>query len=122
MAAIPVSFAGKTVGLLIRHYNCFDQNLLLVDDFEVSYGTLSIEDNALSKIKVVALNKSIGLYNLPAFSNYNLYNMSGQEVLKGSTNEREYVIEASSLASGVYIVELGDTNTNAVIRKKVVLQ
>lgn len=85
-------------------------------------GTLSIEENDLNKIKVVALNKSIGLYNLPASSSYNLYSMTGQEVLKGETNKREYVIEASSLASGVYIIELGDTDTNAVIRKKVVLQ
>ena len=83
---------------------------------------LSTDDNVFNKIKVVALNKSIGLYNLPSSSNYNLYNMTGQEVLKGTTNQRDYVIEASSLASGVYIVELGDTNTNAVIRKKVVLQ
>ena len=122
MAAIPDSFAGKTVGLIIRHYNCFDQNLLLVDDFEVSHGTLSNDENVYSKIKVLALNKTIGLYNLPASTSYNLYNMTGQEIMKGSTNQREYVIEASTLASGVYIVELGDANTNAVIRKKVVLQ
>ena len=70
----------------------------------------------------MALNKSIGLYNLPASTSYNLYNMTGQKIMKGSTNQREYVIEASTLASGVYIVELGDANTNAVIRKKVVLQ
>ena len=48
--------------------------------------------------------------------------MTGQEVLKGSTNQGDHVIEATSLASGVYIVELGDTKTNAFYRKKVVLQ
>jgi hypothetical protein len=85
-------------------------------------GTLGIGENELNKIKVVSLNKSIGLYNLPSSASYNLYNMTGQEVLKGTTNQKDYVIEASTLASGVYIVELGDANTNAVIRKKVVLQ
>jgi hypothetical protein len=84
--------------------------------------TLSVKDNQFDKIKIIALNKTIGLYNLLETTSYNLYNMTGQEVLKGSTNERDFVIEASTLASGVYIVELGDTNTNAVIRKKVVLQ
>jgi hypothetical protein len=83
---------------------------------------LSIEDNELSKIKVVALNKSIGLYNLPETARYNVYNMTGQEVLRGITNNKDYVIEASTLSSGVYIVELGDTKSNAVFRKKVVLQ
>jgi len=122
MASIPVSFAGKTVGILIRHYACFDQNQLLVDDFEVSYGTLSIEDNSFSKVKVVALNKSIGLYNLQDVSRYSVINMTGQEVLKGETQNRDYIIEAPTLALGVYIVELNDTNSDGVIRKKVVLR
>lgn len=93
-----------------------------IDNFRTNDENLSIQDDKLNQIKIVALNKSIGLYNLPVSTHYNLYNMTGQEVLKGSTNESNYVIEASTLASGVYIVELGDTNTNAVIRKKVVLQ
>jgi hypothetical protein len=93
-----------------------------IDNFKTNDENLSIHDDKLNQIKIVALNKSIGLYNLPSSASYNLYIISGQEVLKGSTNQRDHVIEASSLASGVYIVELGDTNTNAVIRKKVVLQ
>jgi hypothetical protein len=32
------------------------------------------------------------------------------------------VIEVPALASGVYVVELGDTGSNAIIRKKIVLQ
>jgi hypothetical protein len=83
---------------------------------------LGINDKELNKIKVVSLNKSIGLYNLPVTAQYNIYNMTGQEVLKGSTNERDFVIEVPTLASGVYILVLGDTNTNVVFRKKVVLQ
>jgi len=85
-------------------------------------GPLGIDDNDLSKIKIVALHKSIGLYNLQEVTNYRLYNMTGQEVLKGTTDNRDYVIEAPTLASGIYIVELGDTTSSAVFRKKVVLQ
>lgn len=104
-------------------YNSTDTNGDGIGDpITTGQTVLGLGDNILSKIKIVALNKSIGLYNLPSSASYNLYNMTGQEVLKGSTNQREYVIEATSLASGVYIIELGDTNTNAVIRKKVVLQ
>jgi len=83
---------------------------------------LSIEDNALSKIKVVALHKSIGLYNLQEPTNYKILNMAGQEVLKGASSLGDYFIEATSLASGVYIVELSDKTSNSVFRKKVVLQ
>ena len=84
--------------------------------------TLGIEDNVFSKIKVVPLNKSIGLYNLPETANFNIYSMAGQEVLKGSTENIDYVIEATALSSGVYVLELTDTNSKVVIRKKVVLQ
>ena len=84
--------------------------------------SLSIDDNVFSKIKVVALNKSIGLYNLLESANYNIYNMTGQEVLKGTTDSRDFVIETPTLSSGVYVLELTDTNSKGVIRKKVVLQ
>jgi len=84
--------------------------------------TLGVEDNVFTKIKVIALSKSIGLYNIPETTKYNVFSMTGQQVLNGTTNSRDYVIEAPTLASGVYIVELADTNSNGVIRKKVVLQ
>ena len=89
---------------------------------EAGQTTLGIDDNIFSSIKVVALNKSIGLYNLQDVSRYSVINMTGQEVLKGETQNKDYVIEAPTLASGVYIVELNDTNSDAVMRKKVVLQ
>ena len=83
---------------------------------------LGIDDHSFSKIKVVALNKSISLYNLPESSNYAVYTMTGKEILKGSTSQHDYVIKAPTLSSGIYIVELSDTNSSAVLRKKVVLQ
>jgi hypothetical protein len=59
---------------------------------------------------------------LPQEASYKLFNMTGQEVLKGATNERDHIIEPNALSSGVYIVELEGTDTNAVLRKKLVLQ
>ena len=84
-------------------------------------GSLSIEKNDFSKIKIVVLNKSIALYNLPETSSYKLYTMTGQSVLDGKIENNTYVIEANTLASGVYIIELKDANSDAVISKKVVL-
>jgi len=84
--------------------------------------SLGINDSYLSKIRVVALNKSIGIYDLPVATEYKLYNMAGQELLKGTTENKDYVIEATTMASGIYIVELADKKSGAIIRKKVVLQ
>ena len=50
---VPATFAAKTIGFLIRHYDCTNQATFMVDDFEVSYGNaLSTEDNSIGKISI----------------------------------------------------------------------
>lgn len=83
--------------------------------------TLQVAQFSVNDIRVVALNKNINLYNLPDSASYNLYATSGQSVMSGKTNDSSYSIEATSMSTGVYILELKDTATNAVIRKKIVL-
>lgn len=83
--------------------------------------TLSVEENELSNIKITALNKTIALLNLPENTNYKLYSITGKSVLEGKTSSNSYVIKGNSLADGIYIIELTDSNSNAVIRKKIVL-
>nr|WP_321232707.1 T9SS type A sorting domain-containing protein [uncultured Psychroserpens sp.] len=83
--------------------------------------TLSLDTSTLNNIRIVALNKSIGLYNIVDATAYTLYSMTGKKVLEGTTSNSSYVIEANALASGVYIVELIDVNSKAVLRKKIVL-
>ncbi|MFC7444928.1 MULTISPECIES: T9SS type A sorting domain-containing protein [Mesoflavibacter] len=84
---------------------------------------LSVDEFANEKeIKIVALNKSIGLYNLPnEVIEYKLYSISGKKVLEGSVNDHTSVIEAKNVSSGLYIIELKNTINNSVIRKKVIL-
>lgn len=84
-------------------------------------GTLSIEELTLNKVRIVSLNKSIALYNLPENLDYQLFSVSGQSVLKGNIASDTYVIEASTIATGVYVLELNDLTTNTIIRKKIVL-
>ena len=83
--------------------------------------TLGINNNALSTVKIVALNKSIALYNLPQTSSYRVFNISGQSVLNEEISNNTHVIEATNLASGIYIIELTDVSSKAVIRKKLIL-
>ena len=83
--------------------------------------TLSVDTSTLNDIRIVALNKSIGLYNIVDTTEYTLYSMTGKKVLEGTASNSSYVIEANTLASGVYIVELKSVNSKAILRKKVVL-
>jgi hypothetical protein len=82
---------------------------------------LGVKENVLSNIKIVALNKNIALYNLPQQTNYRLFSITGQSVLDGKISNNTHVIEANTLATGIYIIELKDIKTNAVIRKKIIL-
>ncbi len=82
---------------------------------------LGIDDNVFSGVKIVALNKSIALFNLPQQTNYRLFTIAGQSVLEGKIDTNIHTIEASTLANGIYIIELKDSTSNAVIRKKIVL-
>ncbi|HLT33897.1 MAG TPA: hypothetical protein VKZ98_08915, partial [Aquaticitalea sp.] len=75
----------------------------------------------MNNIKIVALNKSISLFNLPENTKYDLISISGKSVLKGNTNGNTYVIEANSIANGIFVLELNNVETNTVIRKKIVL-
>ncbi len=83
--------------------------------------TLGVEEFGTNAIKIVALNKSIGLYNLPQVTEYRVMDISGKSVLNGITNGDSYVIEANGIANGIYIIELSDSNSGSVIRKKIVL-
>ncbi|MBR9845037.1 MAG: T9SS type A sorting domain-containing protein [Algicola sp.] len=83
--------------------------------------TLSLENTIFEDIKIVTLGKSIGLYNINEATSYRLINMTGKEVLNGTASGNDYVIEANTLANGIYIIELEDANTKAVLRKKLIL-
>jgi len=84
--------------------------------------TLSTNEFENNNTRIVALNKSIALYNLPQSIEYKVVDITGKSVMSGNLVASDsYVIEANTLANGVYIVELFDANSNAIIRKKVVL-
>jgi hypothetical protein len=83
--------------------------------------TLGVVEDKLSNIKIVTANNTIALHNLPSQSTYKLFSVTGQVTMQGATNNDSYIIEANTLSSGIYIIEIEDTNTNRTIKKKLVL-
>ncbi len=84
--------------------------------------TLGLNTNPLADdVKIVSKDQSIALYNLPEQTNYKLFSLTGQSVLNGNINQNTYVIEAKTIASGIYILELTNITTNAILRKKIAL-
>ncbi|GAA4270668.1 T9SS type A sorting domain-containing protein [Hyunsoonleella aestuarii] len=83
--------------------------------------TLSDKDVAFSKAKIIGLNKSIALFNIPNRTSYSILDISGKKVLNGQLEGRTTTINADSLSSGIYIIQVIDNDTKAVLRKKLVL-
>jgi len=109
-ASIPASFAGKNVGLFIRHYDCTDQYELWIDDFEVSYSTtLSTDNNQLD---------IAGFYPNPVKDNVQIKtneridaisvtNQLGQRVMDiKKTGIINNTINLSGLAKGMYFLNI----------------
>jgi len=115
---VRIQVASDTSNMIIKDYA---YNSTPGEAINAGQTTLGVDDFLLNNTKIVALNKSIAISNLINSTDYNLYSITGKSVLNGSINDHTYVIEANSLANGVYILELNDTETNAVIRKKVIL-
>ena len=116
-------WARLTVGVAGSEWVIKDYAYNTIPDEKINAGqkTLGVNSYVLTHIKIVALNKSIALFNLPQKTNYKVFNMTGQAVLDGKIANDTYSIEANTLANGIYIIELQDANTKAVMRKKIVL-
>ena len=83
---------------------------------------LGLEDSSFSSLKIVTHNKAITLHNLQKITDYKVYTMTGKIALNGKTDSSNtYRIEANTLANGIYVIELADISTGAVIRKKIIL-
>ncbi|WP_055443600.1 T9SS type A sorting domain-containing protein [Lacinutrix himadriensis] len=115
-AKLDVSLSGDSFTVKEYAYNSVPDESIIAGQTE-----LSIDEFAINKVKIVSLNKSIALYNLPQNTDYTLFDISGKSVLNGSINDQTYVIEANGISNGIYVVELTDTYTKSVIRKKIVL-
>jgi len=90
----------------------------------ITAGEQSLSNNdALfnEQVRIVALNKTIGLYNLPQATSYQLFSIEGKVILNGTTQNEAHTINASTLSNGIYIIEVTNTETKATIRKKVII-
>jgi len=115
------ALAGEAqVYVAFRHWDCTDQDFLSIDDVTVSAQTLSIEEFAKPNVyKIGCNNQHISIYNLNSEVNYKVLSLTGQTIIEGKTALDTHTIDATSLASGVYIIEITNPLTNAVFRKKI---
>lgn len=110
------------VYVAFRHWDVTDMDFISVDDLTIEAQLLSTPEFALNNIFIGCKDKVVTISNMQGEANYRIMNIAGQEVLNGNTRLESQNIDASNLASGIYIVEVTDTNSNAQKRKKVVIE
>tara|TARA_R110002049_G_scaffold65035_1_gene170979 strand:+ start:117987 stop:120212 length:2226 start_codon:yes stop_codon:yes gene_type:complete len=119
IASIPTSFAGKTIGIIIRHYNTIGQDKLYVDDFEVNYeaSTLSVKEKN---------NQNLSLYPNPTKDNIHLNttqeslfvltNINGQVLINGTLDKGENTINLAEFQNGLYFLNI-KSNLGTITKK-----
>ena len=117
---IPVSFAGKTIGILIRHFDCTDQNQLLIDDFEVSYSTsLSTEDNELKIASVYPnpIKDIVTIETNTTIDGVSIINQLGQQVLTFNKSQIfNNKVDLNSITKGLYFMNIKTENKTQSIK------
>lgn len=111
-----------TIYIGFRHHDVSDQFIINFDDVSLNGTLLSTDEFALNSIFISCKDKIVTISNIQGEANYRVLNITGQEVLNGNTRSESQKIDASNLASGIYIVEVTDTNSNAQKRKKIIIE
>ncbi|OIQ29916.1 MAG: hypothetical protein BM564_03845 [Bacteroidetes bacterium MedPE-SWsnd-G2] len=110
---------GSTTNWVIKDYA---YNTTADEAINAGQTTLSINDNELANsVEVIAVDKTITVNNLDNAVNYNVYSLTGQVLQSGKLESGANSINMNTVASGIYVIELTDTETQAKFAKKVIL-
>jgi len=101
------AFDGQTVYLVLRHFDTFDENSVLIDNVVVD-GNLSITDNEINGFNYFysPQSQNLTIKANEAFTGINIFNVLGQQVISKNLSSTNEVINLSSLKTGVYIANV----------------
>lgn len=104
---ISAEVAGQaTVYVVFRHFNCTDENFLIIDDVAVTGNFASTDDNELSVSTFP--NPAVDVLNINLNQNaqtISIYSLDGQLISTEEVNTNTVSINVADLAPGVYLYE-----------------
>ncbi|MBT8265209.1 MAG: T9SS type A sorting domain-containing protein [Bacteroidia bacterium] len=109
-AAIPNTFAGKSVKIIVRHFNTNNQYLFLVDDLMVESGeTLSLSNSPFENFSIFPnpSNDYITLNSNSTITEVQIFNILGQSVMRlQNINSSNNTLNINALHRGNYLVRV----------------
>lgn len=99
--------AGGDAYIAVRHYNCTDENFVIIDDVEIFGSAASIDENGISvsvypNPTVDALNMTFG----QVAEQLNIYSLDGKLLLTQAITGNKVSVDVANLAAGTYIYEV----------------
>ena len=108
------SFAGGNVVLVIRHYNCTDMNLFVVDNFSVDQ-VLSIAENTITaEVYPNPANDVLNVTTSGKADRVSILSLDGKVVSSQEMNGTSATVNVAGLNSGAYIYEVTAADGSAV--------
>nr|WP_322624759.1 choice-of-anchor J domain-containing protein [uncultured Flavobacterium sp.] len=122
--AIPVSvsladYAGEVIALAFRHYNGYDQELVMLDSVLVTAGVNGVADNKFTSLTLSPnpTNSVVNIANAGLVSNVSVVDLNGRVVKSSSfANVENPQVNISDLANGVYMMTI-NSDKGAVTKK-----
>lgn len=117
-ASVPDSYAGKTVRMVVRHFNTNDQFFFMIDDFNlVGNDALSDEDFNLTDFKLYPnpVRDRLTIQTNMSLSSVEVFNLLGQKVI-GINAESLFdnTIDVSTLSNGYYLLKVKSGNQSSL--------
>lgn len=117
------SMAGQSgVYMVVRHYNCTDEFILIFDDVEVYGQFASVEESNL-EVSIFP-NPTVDVLNFTLNANaetVSIYSLDGKLISTENVNASNGTIEVSNLNAGTYFYEFttseGDITRNTFVKK-----
>lgn len=107
---IPNSFAGKSVKLIVRHFNTNNEFFFMIDDFSVQYlDTLSTTDSIFENFSFYPnpVKDHLNFNSNTSVTRVQIYNILGQSVLTfNGSNISNNGININSITKGTYLMQV----------------
>lgn len=120
------SWTNQSFRIAIRHYNCSDQYVLMIDEISVAGtsvgpdnpdepGEETAVENATVETFEIVPNPAVDVVTLVGINNemVNVYDVTGRLVLSQMANG---TLNVSSLEIGVYVVKAGEKESRLVVK------
>ncbi len=118
------AFAGQSsVYIIFRHYDCTDENFLILDDLVVTGDYASVEENSL-KVLSAYPNPANDVLNISLSNNassVSIISLDGKVVYTESINTNNIALNVADLTSGIYFYQVttaeGEKITNKFVKQ-----